>query len=899
MFNNTENTTNITNITISVNAATELSDFGKIFIVLGVSIIFWIICLIIFHFFRQYRKDKLITNKFSMNYKDEIDTDDMYLHLNERGAKELADQRFSRFSDSSRASKSKSLTYNHERIKKLRKKTKDYSFFGWMKFIYYISDKEVMTVMNAEGYIYIYYQRITAYLFLFLSFISLFILIPFYLIGESEKKDANDEIMNKFMNITLPNTTSTPPINYNYSLTRQLPSILKPTIANVYSNPFKLWVILIFSLFYTCAAYYHLYTYVKKIIEIKQNYKQIDHSLENVIRKHAIHIRGINQSLSYLEAKKIIENFFQTNFSTYLVGVELIANYDILDSLIEKKFVYQSCHDKYTQYNLSNYPERKELSFDDSCFNCCGKNKYKIDAEIYFQHMVNINEKMLKFYRELNAKRNTGNAFILFKSPLVVDEILSHKEIIIGRMNSFEGTLLNVGNWIIKRAPTPSDILWDNIKYSKKWRTIRMVVFTLALFIGCLIIITPNYIFEELSPLITNVSSQIKDEMTSSLIKEYSYPLIVVIMNSGVIPVIVGYIAVAELHYKRSYREKSIFVKNVVFMVINCFIIPTFGVLSWSKLKECIKFLLITHWDMDISEGFIRNSYFFLRYAIQVTFISNGIQLLALPQFFVKKMRVLLASSDYEKFYASMIKKYFDYGYNYSFSITVFMLILCFSTTIPLITPFGALFFYIKYYIDKYNLLFLYPAEFESHGNVTEMIIKFELIGIFFFQFIISNTFIKIFRDKDYAIYATLLYIIVSVFIFYGMKQLFIANENDLEEQNFLEKIISKIKLNKILFNDNAINIDKRASLVRDSSYASSLGEEQDTNMEKLYNSMINAYVHPAEKNQTVNPMQIWNDAYTYMKTNDAKIERNKDRICREYTDIIKPHIEKTYIENI
>jgi hypothetical protein len=44
MFNNTENTTNITNITISVNAATELSDFGKIFIVLGVSIIFWIIC---------------------------------------------------------------------------------------------------------------------------------------------------------------------------------------------------------------------------------------------------------------------------------------------------------------------------------------------------------------------------------------------------------------------------------------------------------------------------------------------------------------------------------------------------------------------------------------------------------------------------------------------------------------------------------------------------------------------------------------------------------------------------------------------------------------------------------------------------------------------------------------
>ena len=52
---------------------------------------------------------------------------------------------------------------------------------------------------------------------------------------------------------------------------------------------------------------------------------------------------------------------------------------------------------------------------------------------------------------------------------------------------------------------------------------------------------------------------------------------------------------------------------------------------------------------------------------------------------------------------------------------------------------------------------------------------------------------------------------------------------------------------------------------------------------------MINAYVHPAEKNQTVNPMQIWNDAYTYMKTNQDKVGKGKDKICKEYTDIIKP----------
>ena len=125
------------------------------------------------------------------------------------------------------------------------------------------------------------------------------------------------------------------------------------------------------------------------------------------------------------------------------------------------------------------------------------------------------------------------------------------------------------------------------------------------------------------------------------------------------------------------------------------------------------------------------------------------------------------------------------------------------------------------------------------------------------------------------------------------MKQLFITSESELEEQNLIEKFFSKIKLNKILFNDNSLHIDKQALLARDSSYVSNFGEDGE-NLEKLYNSMINAYVHPAEKNQTVNPMQIWNDAYTYMKTNQEKIGKGKDKICREYIDIIKS-MEQSY----
>lgn len=55
---------------------------------------------------------------------------------------------------------------------------------------------------------------------------------------------------------------------------------------------------------------------------------------------------------------------------------------------------------------------------------------------------------------------------------------------------------------------------------------------------------------------------------------------------------------------------------------------------------------------------------------------------------------------------------------------------------------------------------------------------------------------------------------------------------------------------------------------------------------DQLLKLMREAYVHPAEKNQVVNPMQIWNDAYTYLKTNNQ--DYKKERIYKRYEDIIE-----------
>jgi hypothetical protein len=63
-------------------------------------------------------------------------------------------------------------------------------------------------------------------------------------------------------------------------------------------------------------------------------------------------------------------------------------------------------------------------------------------------------------------------------------------------------------------------------------------------------------------------------------------------------------------------------------------------------------------------------------------------------------------------------KNYLHYQYDLSFKISIMVsfytlgLYLCLM--VPLTTPFVMLIFVISYYLDKYNLMYLYPVRFES-----------------------------------------------------------------------------------------------------------------------------------------------------------------------------------------
>lgn len=81
--------------------------------------------------------------------------------------------------------------------------------------------------------------------------------------------------------------------------------------------------------------------------------------------------------------------------------IHVITNYDRLMDLINEKFKIETAYNQFKQKNLS-YNKRIKSKIDDNY----------VDAEIYHENLIKINENLLNFYRKLNSNSNTGKNLI-------------------------------------------------------------------------------------------------------------------------------------------------------------------------------------------------------------------------------------------------------------------------------------------------------------------------------------------------------------------------------------------------------------------------------------------------------------------------------------------------------
>jgi len=87
--------------------------------------------------------------------------------------------------------------------------------------------------------------------------------------------------------------------------------------------------------------------------------------------------------------------------------------------------------------------------------------------------------------------------------------------------------------------------------------------------------------------------------------------------------------------------------------------------------------------------------------------------------------------------FKSKFKHYiYDLGIRFVVAVTMFTCGLCFSILAPVTTPISALMFMIGYFMEKYNLFFVYPLDFESEVAMRKTLVLSTFWAIVLFQFI-------------------------------------------------------------------------------------------------------------------------------------------------------------------
>ena len=112
-------------------------------------------------------------------------------------------------------------------------------------------------------------------------------------------------------------------------------------------------------------------------------------------------------------------------------------------------------------------------------------------------------------------------------------------------------------------------------------------------------------------------------------------------------------------------------------------------------------------------------------------------------------------------------------GYNLAYSLVIFLNCLLFSTMVPTIPIFAALYFYIKYLVDKYKLIFVYFKKYDSGGRIREGAQRLLLINLLFYMFIMASFFSLKFHDYGFFpwLSVTLMVIWLGLYI-YGSRRL-------------------------------------------------------------------------------------------------------------------------------
>jgi hypothetical protein len=343
--------------------------------------------------------------------------------------------------------------------------------------------------------------------------------------------------------------------------------------------------------------------------------------------------------------------------------------------------------------------------------NCCAKR----DAVEFYEEKVQAETDLFTQEKTTSAETATSFGFVFCKSEKAMYKLLEE----LPKIYFSFGVLKSV-----RVASETDDILWENINSNRKSSAVKGCCYTFLLFLVVFFLCTPTTFISFVTTLLNGTPAS----PVAEFIGNFLPTILMIVYMSIIIPIFIWFLVRIEKHHTMAEAIESGMDKFLLFFSFNLFIFPAIltpilNALIFEGVDDLLNQIIVQVNQMGI---------FFIYYDTNMAFITNALALLAIGRIIGLYLKKKNAASDKDKALI-FILNLFDTAKFHAINLTVAIITLGYAVAVPLISLFGALFFLIRYWFDKYHFCTIFHISFESNGMLPQKAAKFCLYALFLF----------------------------------------------------------------------------------------------------------------------------------------------------------------------
>ncbi|XP_034427384.1 CSC1-like protein 1 [Hippoglossus hippoglossus] len=559
-------------------------------------------------------------------------------------------------------------------------------FFSWICFTMKLTDKHIEAKCGPDAVYYLSFERSLILVGLIMTTFSMAFILPLNWIGFVHDADA-----------------------WNFG---------RITIGNLPTGSVLLWVHVLFAMIFLIVTF-DVMQY--RTLHVKDRSKETT--------RNTLLIRSVPKTATEEEIKA---HFTEAYPTCEVTAVTLGLDVTNLSNLVEERIEGE---------NLCFYKDVLEITGKLRKINpcvcgqlrCCRKSEEVGAIEFCGNKEQDLLQKMRE-QLEKEPPRPLGMAFVTFKTNAMAKSVRKdfhalkcNKSIFCcGRRpkSSSRSEGLKVKKWRAEFASLSRSINWKNLPVKGfKWMG-RFVLVNLALLAGVTFLTTPAMMANTFHMF--NGTAPITDLM-SPIVRQF-VPSLLLLKLSALLPAIVHCSTDFESQWSRSSEQLSTMRKlyfSLIFMVL---ILPSLGLTSLPGLFQWL-FQRLFH-----GVGTLRLECLFMpdqgafavNYVITAAFMGSVMDLLQFSQLLRCIIRwVYPRSAPVGKYVKQNQANELEYGPMYGWTLCTFTVVMANSLICPIIVPFGLLWMLLKYFVNKYNLYFVYrpnPIDIRIHMEAIDMV---------------------------------------------------------------------------------------------------------------------------------------------------------------------------------